>query len=187
MFLLNSYLSEGGRDAFLCGESVKEQTDWRNLELLEIKQRVKFRRLETEDERDGILHALKLFITNCIPIPAKTENRFWSVSLYPQSGTILRVNAGQQEIFTIQSEQEGYIIARPLCRKWFNVREFMEGPFYKTDSLAYFVELQDFEEWLIHDRIVAIRELVIWLMRHTATLNNGSHCPQIVRAAFAAS
>jgi hypothetical protein len=58
---------------------------------------------------------------------------------------------------------------------------------YKTESYGYFVELQDFDEWLISDRIVAIRELVIWLMRHTTTLNNGSHCPQIVRAAFAVS
>jgi hypothetical protein len=89
--------------------------------------------------------ALRVFISNCIPNPASTENRFWSVTLYPQQGTLLRVNSGQQEVFTVfDADGDGYLVARPLASKWLNVKEFLEGPHYKTQSFAYFVDLSDF-------------------------------------------
>ncbi len=131
------------------------------------------------------MSALKKFIAECIPYPELTENRLWSVSICPTPRTKVRINAGQQEVFTVFDEGgEGGLVARPLSAKWLNVPQFIDGPLYKSNSFAYFVELSEFDSWLIADRVLAIRELVIWLMRHTTTLNNGSHCPQAIRTAF---
>ena len=46
---------------------------------------------------------------------------------------------------------------------------------------------RSFATWLTSKRLVSCRKLVVWLMRHTTPLNNGSHCPQIVWAAFGLS
>jgi hypothetical protein len=181
----DTFMTGAERQVFLLGSFASKEHVWRDLGVLEQKQATKFRRLEREGRFGEIVDALRVFISNCIPNPASTENRFWSVTLYPQQGTLLRVNSGQQEVFTVfDADGDGHLVARPLASRWLNVKEFLEGPHYKTQSFAYFVDLSDFADWFTDERRAAMRELVIWLMRHTAPLNNGSHCPQIVRAAF---
>jgi hypothetical protein len=177
------FMSDAARHAFLSGSSEVSDYFWRDLGFLEQKQAPKFRRLKQEGRFFEIVDAVRVFISNCIPNPASTENRFWSVTLYPQPGTLLRLNSGQQEVFTVFDEG-GDLFARPLSAKWLNVREFLAGPYYKTQSFAYFVDLADFGGWFTDERRAAVRDLAVWLMRHTTPLNNGSHCPQIVRAAF---
>lgn len=181
----DAFVTEAERHAFLCGSSPTWDLRWRDLQILEPKQGAKFRCMRQERRFKEILDALKIFISNCIPNPAFTENRFWSVTLYPQPLTKLRVNAGQQEVFTVlEGNGEDSLFARPLAKKRLNVKEYMEGPGYKTQSFAYFIEIDDLDRWFTTEHIVAVRELVVWLMRHTTSLNNGSHCPQVIRAAF---
>jgi hypothetical protein len=84
----DSYLSKKDCEVFLLGDYIMEKQGWESqgwesLTPLEIKQRTKFKRFAMQSRRLKILSALRLFIVNCIPNPAKTENRFWSVSLYP--------------------------------------------------------------------------------------------------------
>ena len=84
------------------------------------------------------MSALKKFIAECIPYPELTENRLWSVSICPTPRTKVRINAGQQEVFTVFDEGgEGGLVARPLSAKWLNVPQFIDGPLYKSNSFAY--------------------------------------------------
>ena len=123
------------------------------------------------------------YLEKCIPVLASTENRFWSVTLFPQTGTFLRINAGQQEVFTVIDGDGRAILARPLALESMLYRSF-GGPLYSTKSYAYRVPSEEFATWLTPKRLLSCRKLVVWLMCHTTPLNNGSHCPQIVRAAF---
>jgi hypothetical protein len=129
--------------------------------------------------------ALSAFVSNCVPKSAATENRFWSVTLYPSQRMKLRVNAGHQEVFTIHDvgSKGSWLEVRALASRKLDGAKG-SGPMYETKSFVHSVELERFRSWLNNERIVAIRELVLRLMRHTTPLNNGSHCPQIVREAF---
>lgn len=151
--------------------------------ILRQKQAKKFANFEKLPFQKEILQCLRVYVESCIPRSEYTENRFWSVTLFPQPGTYLRVNAGHQEVFTICDGGRNQIIARPLATKELHGGS-RNGPHYATNSYAYFIPLEEFATWLDAGRLLACRELVVWLMRHTTHLNHGSHCPQIVRAAF---
>ena len=179
----DQFMSASQRHGFLLGERQECALDWRALRILEQKQAQRFRRLQQEPCYHELLGCLRTYIENCIPVPASTENRFWSVTLFPQSGTFLRVNAGQQEVFTVIDDDGRAILARPLAFASMLYRS-LRGPLYSTKSYAYFVPREKFATWLTPKRLVSCRKLVVWLMRHTTPLNNGSHCPQIVRMAF---
>ena len=55
------------------------------------------------------------------------------------------------------------------------------GPLYQTNSWDTLVPIDQFEIWLNDTRKIACRKLVLYLMRHTTTLNSGNHCPQLLR------
>jgi hypothetical protein len=55
---------------------------------------------------------------------------------------------------------------------------------YQTHIYVHFILADRLGDWLTPKRVLACRKLVIWLMRHTTALNNGAHCPQLVRVAF---
>jgi hypothetical protein len=179
----DQFMSAPKRDSFLKGEQQGCPVDWRDLGVLEQKQAKRFQRLQHEPCYRQLLGCLRTYVEKCIPLPASTENRFWSVTLFPQAGTFLRVNAGQQEVFTVIDGDGRAILARPLALERMLYRSF-DGPHYSTKSYAYFVPHEKFGTWLTPKRLVSCRKLVVRLMRHSTALNNGSHCPQIVRAAF---
>ncbi len=173
-------VSEVDRNAFLSGRDLAD-VSWRELALLEQKHARRFDRLTQETDFHQILRALGLFIERVIPRPAATEARFWSVSLFVQCH-ILRVNAGQQEVFTIQRASDARLYTRPLSTTPFGPES--NGPMYRTSSYDAWVPVEELSNWLVGERLLACRELVIRLMRHTTPLNSGSHCPQVVRAAM---
>lgn len=177
----DDFVSEIERHAFLDGTDLDED-HWRALPLLERKQARKFDTFLAMDEASSALGALATFIRKALPKPATTEARFWSVSLCP-AGHLLRVNAGQQEVFTVTRGREGDLYAWALALDRFGLSA--DGPLYQTASYACKVPLAQIDEWLTGRRLRSCRSLVVQLMRHTTTLNSGSHCPQAVRYAGA--
>lgn len=177
-------VTEVERTAFLSGQPRQAvRLAWRELALLEQKHAPDYARWTLHPEAADAIRSLGLFILHCLPKPAETEARFWSVTLFPQAGSLLGVNVGQQEVFTV-IEEDG-VFARPLARVRLDATAM--GPYYRTDSYDAFVPAATFGRWLTPERLVACRDLVVWLARHTTTLNSGSHCPQIVRAAAASA
>ena len=169
-------------EEFLLGETIPKSQDWQKWPLLENKQQRKFESFKNIKIYSLALSALQIFIERCIPNAPATEVKFWSVTLLYPSDLVFRVNVGQQEVFTLW-EDGNEVFARILARK--QLSDDWDGPKYETKSYANFVRLFEFERWLAGRRVLECRELVVWLMRHTIPMNSGSHCPQLVRAAFA--
>lgn len=82
---------------------------------------------------------------------------------------------------TVSRGDDGNLYARPLSMQSFGPDS--QGPLYQTRSFDHWVPLEELADWLTGERLIACRELAVRLMRHTTTLNSGSHCPQVVRAA----
>ncbi len=179
----DQFITPAERDAFLASEIIEEDGDvWQHLPISEQKQARRYQKFAKLSDKNLILEGLLFFIWSVIPRPRLLENRFWSVSLFP-GAHILRVNAGQQEIFTIVRAEAGELIVRMLTLRPFGPEP--DGPHYKTSSYVDWFLLEELPEWLEEsDRLLSARELAIQLMRHTTALNNGSHCPQVVREAW---
>lgn len=172
----DTFMARGDQDEFLRGNAPVEPSDWRSLEILETKQAAKFRRLESSPSYRIILYSLRTYIAACVPISPLTENRFWSVTARPFANGF-RINVGQQEVLTIS---HGTLRILALERLDNSAR----GPLYQTASFVHEFAAAGFGEWLTPVRVRACRKLVLHLARHTTSLNNGSHCPQLVRACF---
>lgn len=73
----------------------------------------RFEKLLRRPQAQEVLEILRLYAENCIPIPRRTERRYWSVSCLPSTSDkpLVRVNASWMELFTIYSE-DGDIRAR---------------------------------------------------------------------------
>ncbi len=179
----DQFISPPERDAFLVSEIIEEDGDvWQHLPISEQKQARRYQKFAKLPNKDLVLEGLLFFVWSVIPRPRLLENRFWSVSLFPGSN-ILRVNAGQQEIFTVSRADAGDLIVRALTLRPSGPDP--DGPYYKTSSYVDWFRLEELPEWLQEsDRLLSSRELAIQLMRHTTALNNGSHCPQVLRAAW---
>lgn len=174
------FVSRDERAAFLDGAGDLPDRCWRELPVLEQKQARKFQQLLGDRVGPDVINTLAIYIDKVIPRPAATEARFWSVTLFAQH--LMRVNAGQQEVFTLTNGTDGGLYARPLTTTPFGPDA--EGPFYKSSSYDAWFSAEKLSTWLTDKRLVSCRELVVRLMRHTTTLNSGSHCPQVVRAAL---
>jgi hypothetical protein len=175
----DDFVSETQRESHLRGAGVKDAQVWRDLPVLSQKHGRKYDRFLRHHLSQESSEALFTYVSSVLPCPRVTEGRFWSVSLFV-GPHLVRVNAGHQEIFTL-SEVEGALYARPLTMVPF---EHAEGPRYQTRSYDHWMLAEDLANWLTGDRLLASRELAVSLMRHTTTLNSGSHCPQVVRAAY---
>lgn len=174
-------VSATSTEKYLSGEAIKCSRNWQVWPLLENKKLRNFQKFKDSEPSALIFTALRRFVESCIPDPQGTEVKFWSVSLlYPQS-LILRVNVGQQEVFTLHVEGN-QMFARILSK--IQLSSDFEYPAYQTMSYINFVELEQFDQWLTIGNAIECRKLIVWLMRHTVPLNSGSHCPQLVRAAF---
>ena len=87
------------RDALNRSESLEQR----------FKYVARFEKLLRRPQAQDVLEILSLYGQNCIPIPRKTERRYWSVSCLPSTSDkpLVRVNASWMELFTIYSEGEG--------------------------------------------------------------------------------
>lgn len=167
---------------FAEGHPVDTEVPWRELPILYRKQARRFAVFKNDELYLKAIEALRIYVSRCIPLPSATEAGFWSVTILNETPHVFRVNVGQQEVFSLWAEDGLY--ARILAREQLGDR--CTGPHYVTDSYDNQIPLRNLKEWLMGEKIIACRKLVIWLMRHTAPLQQGSHCPQIVRAAFSA-
>lgn len=179
----DSVVADSSSDLYISKSHDKRFQDWRDLNLIAQKHGEQFEWLRRSERYNAVLRAVKVYVSNCIPMPDRTENRFWSVSVLPHYAHFIRINAGQQEVFTIHFI-DSVLHARVLARNDM-LDGYGSGPEYQTKSYEYDVPIEQFSKWLTATRARACRELVVWLMRHTTPLNNGSHCPQVVRASFA--
>jgi hypothetical protein len=175
-------VTQDERKEFLNGGKLAENIDWPQWPLLVRKQNEKFKYLTTDDLCYIVLNSIRTYVERCIPKPRSTEVRFWSVTVLNDSPHYFRLNVGQQEVFTLWTD-ETVLYARVLAKE--KLVEDAEGPFYVTNSFDNFVPIAELDIWLAGENLTACRELVTWLMRHTVPLHSRSHCPQVVRAAFA--
>lgn len=167
------------REAFLRGEQLQDsEGEWHEFPVLTQKQAAKFARFMRLPDAVSMMGALGRFVQAVLPKAPATEGRFWSVTLFP-SPHILRVNVGQQEVFTIARGDRGEVFARPLALKPFDRGSL--GPLYQTCSYDHWMPLAALDGWLHGERLLSARELAVWLMRHTTALNFASHCPQLLR------
>lgn len=168
------------RQEFLNGGQLAENIDWSQWPLLLRKQAAKFEVLVADELFCVVLQAIRIFVERCIPKPRSTEVKFWSVTLHNESSLYFRLNVGQQEVFTFWND--GKLLARVIAQE--KLASDAEGPIYATKSFVNYLPIADFDSWLRDDNLIACRELVTWLMRHTVPIHSRSHCPQVVRAAF---
>jgi len=165
------------RESFIAGGEVTDG-DWQDLELLTRLQTAKFIKFLAHDGAREVLAAARLFISRAIPNPAATEASFWSITLFPRT-CFIRINAGQQEVFTCEG-RAGESKVRILTDERVSLLRSRKAP-YRVPSYVTTVSASAMEEWLTADVLESCRRLVVRLMRHTTTLNSGSHCPQAVR------
>jgi len=166
-------------EKFLAGQGMTASQKWQDWPLLENKRERRFAKFKMEPLYGKALAALQVFIERCIPDAPGTEVKFWSVSLLHPLKQTFRVNVGQQEVFTLWDDGT-HIFARILAKS--QLSPDFDFPLYETNSFANFVKLEEFDSWLVAEKIIECRKLVVWLMRHTVPLNSGSHCPQLIRA-----
>ncbi len=165
---------------FMEGCPADAEIPWREFPILHRKQARRFAVFKNDELYLEAIEALRIYVSRCVPLPSATEAGFWSVTILNESPHVFRINVGQQEVFSLWVEDGIY--ARVLAREQLDDRCF--GPLYVTNSYDNRIPLRNLKEWLMGEKTIACRKLVIWLMRHTAPLQQGSHCPQIVRAAF---
>jgi GIY-YIG catalytic domain len=163
---------------FLKGSTHEHSQIWKRWPLLENKQSRKFARFKVDEHFTQSIEALQIFLTRCVPNPPETEIKFWSATLLFPKQLLLRLNVGQQEVFTLHVHQKSVIATIFAISR---LDDSAEAFPYQSNSYAHTVFADDLEVWLTKVRIVEIRKLVVWLMRHTVALNSGSHCPQLVR------
>jgi hypothetical protein len=171
-------ISDDERERFLAGENLPDEP-WRDLPLLTRLQNRKFDKFAAVEGGLEALAAASTFVHRAIPMPAATEVGFWSITLFP-ANCFLRVNAGQQEVFTCAGGRNGSE-ARILTDKRVRLLRSRDSG-YRVASYVTAMAPSRVSQWLRGEALLSCRRLVVRLMRHTTTLNSGSHCPQAVRA-----
>lgn len=93
---------EGGADLPDAGER-SESLEQR------FKYAARFEKLLRRPQAPEVLEILGLYAQNCIPIPCRTERRYWSVSCLPSTSDkpLARVNASWMELFTLLPDDDG--------------------------------------------------------------------------------
>ena len=79
----------------------------------DLEQRFKyvarFEKLLRRPQAQEVLEILRSYGKHCIPIPRRTERRYWSVSCLPSTPDkpLVRVNASWMELFTLLADGDG--------------------------------------------------------------------------------
>lgn len=175
---LDDVLTHEEQLAFLSGLHLSK-AEWGGQADLARKQAHRYNRFLEMPGSDVAARALQLFIERALPKPELTEVLFWSVSFQPHN-KLLRLNVGQQEVFTAHLEKSGAVSVRVLTAT--RTGFFSWATEYQTRSYVRSITARKLAGWLTGKALLSARELVIRLMRHTAPLNSGSHCPQLVRS-----
>src|SRR5438094_9319633 len=106
---LRQFLTPEQQRAWIEGEINLADTDERS-ESLEhrFKYVARFEKLLRRPQAQDVLDILRLYGASCIPIPRRTERRYWSVSCLPSTSDkpLVRVNASWMELFTLLPDGE---------------------------------------------------------------------------------
>lgn len=178
---LDDFITDEERMSFLAGRVDLHAFGWRELPVLMQKQQRKFELLVESSGSVTAIDALACYLRSAIPKAATTEARFWSLTIFPDQ-RFLRLNVGQQEVFTVAWDDTGCGEARVLTGRRIGFFRSKRTS-YQVESYVQTVQVRRLRSWLTGAPLLAARELVVRLMRHTNALNANSHCPQIVRAA----
>ena len=92
------------------GEASLPDADGRSESLEQrFKYAARFERLLRWPQVQEVLDILRLYGESCLPIPRRTERRYWSVSCLPSTSDkpLVRVNASWMELFTLLPDGEG--------------------------------------------------------------------------------
>ena len=106
---LRQFLDPEQQRAWIEGEPDLRDADERP-ESLEhrFKYVARFEKLLRRPQAQDVLDILRLYGASCIPIPRRTERRYWSVSCLPSTSDkpLVRVNASWMELFTLLPDGE---------------------------------------------------------------------------------
>jgi hypothetical protein len=107
---LRQFLSPEQQAAWLEGEANPPDAVER-AESLEQRFRyvARFEKLLRRPQAQDVLDILRIYASNCIPIPRRTERYYWSVSCLPLTNDkpLVRVNASWMELFTLLPDSDG--------------------------------------------------------------------------------
>ena len=121
-----------------------------------------------------VIGHVRHFTEHGLPHVWTTEARFWSATAFRDGG--VRINCGQQELFTCTPLPDNTMQIRLLCDRSLDWR--LKSRIYRTQSWEHHWsprKLMTFKDW---DKVQAFAE---FLMRHTTALNSANHCPQLFR------
>lgn len=165
----SAFVETGNPHAWLGG-------DRREFPMLESRSRVKLSKFREDAELCSDLQVVvSEFVQAAIPMPNGTENRFWSVTYLGYDNALLRINAGQQEVFTVVEDDDGFWF-RLVCPT--KLSKDFDGLHYETNSYASYFDWDGAARLFASaKKMRPMREFVVWLARHTTPLNNRSHCP----------
>jgi hypothetical protein len=101
---LRQFLTPGQQRAWLEGETNPPDADERSESLEQrFKYLARLEKLLRRPQARDVFDILRLYGETCIPIPRRTERRYWSVSCLPSTSDkpLVRVNASWMELFTL--------------------------------------------------------------------------------------
>ena len=107
---LRQFLNPEQQREWIEGKASLRDADERSESLEQrFKYVARFEKLLRRPQAQEALEILKLYAENCIPIPRRTERRYWSVSCLPSTSDkpLVRVNASWMELFTLYAEGDG--------------------------------------------------------------------------------
>ena len=107
---LRQFLRAEQQRDWLEGEATLPDADERQ-ECLEqrFKYVARFEKLRRRPQAQEVLDILRIYGASCIPIPRRTERRYWSVSCLPSTSDkpLVRVNASWMELFALLPDGDG--------------------------------------------------------------------------------
>lgn len=89
------------------GKTIPRDVDERSESLeLRFKYAARFEKLLRRPQAKEVLELLRRYGRDCIPIPRRTERRYWSVSCLPSTPgkALVRVNASWMELFSLYAD-----------------------------------------------------------------------------------
>jgi hypothetical protein len=107
---LRQFLNAEQQRDWIEGKANLRDADERSESLeLRFKYAARFEKLLGRPQAQEVLEILSLYGQNCVPIPRKTERRYWSVSCLPSTSDkpLVRVNASWMELFTLYAQGAG--------------------------------------------------------------------------------
>jgi hypothetical protein len=111
---LSQFLDAAQQQAWLDGAALEDgERPEQSLEL-RFHYAARFEKLLRRPEAGAVLHLLRRYAADCLPIPRLTERFYWSVSCLPSSPDrpLVRVNASWMELFALHPDGKDDVKAR---------------------------------------------------------------------------